>query len=150
MSDSCDPINCSLLGSSVYGILQARIPEWAAISFSRGTPQPRNWTQVSHMAGRCFTDWTTQEAPLALRSFPKIDIFHSNQPQSCPPQVSSQPKWAEMMPYLFWGQCLYVIPKPTWISQGVYTIQPGQQTDIMKEPPSPLWRPYVQVFLTIK
>ena len=101
MSDSCDPINCSLLGSSVHGILQARMPEWAAISFSRGTSQPRNWTQVSHTEGRCITDWTTQEAPLALRSFPKIDIFHSNQPQSCPPQASSQPKWAEMIPYLF-------------------------------------------------
>ena len=100
MSDSCDPINCSLLGSSVHGILQARIPEWAAISFSRGTSQPRNWTQVSHMVGRCITDWTTQKAPLALRSFPKIDIFHSNQPQPCPQQASSQPKWAEMMPYL--------------------------------------------------
>jgi len=41
MSDSCDPINCSLPGSSVHGISQARILEWVALSFSRGSSQPR-------------------------------------------------------------------------------------------------------------
>ena len=53
---------CSLPGSSVHGILQARILEWAAISFSRGTSWPRNWTHVSHTAGRCFTNWAMWEA----------------------------------------------------------------------------------------
>ena len=43
----CDPMDCSLPGSSVYGILQARILEWIAISFSRGSSQPRDRTQVS-------------------------------------------------------------------------------------------------------
>ena len=42
MSDSCDPMDCSLSGSSIYGILQARILEWVAISFSRGSSRPRN------------------------------------------------------------------------------------------------------------
>ena len=37
----CDPVDCSLPGSSVHGILQARILEWAAIPFSRGSSQPR-------------------------------------------------------------------------------------------------------------
>ena len=41
---TCNPKNCSPPGSSVHGILQARILEWVAISFSRGTSQPRNWT----------------------------------------------------------------------------------------------------------
>ena len=50
MSGSCDPMNCSLWGSSIHGILQARIMEWVAISFSRRTSQPRNWTQVSYIA----------------------------------------------------------------------------------------------------
>ena len=45
MSDSFDPVNCSLPGSSVQGILQARILEWVAISFSRGTSRPRNLTK---------------------------------------------------------------------------------------------------------
>jgi len=37
----CDPMDCSLPGSSVHGLFQARIPEWVAISFSRGSSQPR-------------------------------------------------------------------------------------------------------------
>ena len=52
MSDSCDPMDCSLPGSSVHGILQARILEWVAISFSRGSSWPRNRTPVSCIAGR--------------------------------------------------------------------------------------------------
>ena len=49
-----DPVDCSPPGSSIHGILQARILEWVAISFSRGSSQPRDWTQVSHIAGECF------------------------------------------------------------------------------------------------
>ena len=55
-------MDCSLSGSSVHGIFQARVLEWIAISFSRGSSQPRNWTQVSHIAGRRFTIWATREA----------------------------------------------------------------------------------------
>ena len=51
----CDPMDCSLPGSSVHGIFQARVLEWVAISFSRGSSQPRDRTQVSLIAGRCFT-----------------------------------------------------------------------------------------------
>ena len=43
----CDPMVCSLPGSSVHGILQARILEWVAISFSRGSSWPRNQTHIS-------------------------------------------------------------------------------------------------------
>ena len=39
----CDPVDCSLPGSSLHGILQARILEWGAISFSRGSSHPRDW-----------------------------------------------------------------------------------------------------------
>ena len=59
----CDPTDCSLSGSSVHGIFQARVLEWIAISFSRGSSQPRNWTWVSRIAGRLFTIWATREAP---------------------------------------------------------------------------------------
>ena len=51
----CDHMDCSLSGSSVHGILQARILEWVAISFSRGSSRPRDWTQVSCIASRLFT-----------------------------------------------------------------------------------------------
>ena len=49
----------SLPGSSVHGILQARILEWVAMPFSRGSSQPRNWTWVSCITGRFFTIWAT-------------------------------------------------------------------------------------------
>ena len=58
----CNPMDCSPPGSSVHGILQARILEWVAISFSRGSSQPRDRTQVSHIAGRHFNLWATSEA----------------------------------------------------------------------------------------
>ena len=59
----CDPVNYSPPGSSVHGVLQARILEWVAISFSRGSSPPRDRTQVSHIAGRGFNLWATREAP---------------------------------------------------------------------------------------
>ena len=49
----CDPIDGSPPGSAIPGILQGRILEWVAISFSRGPSQPTDQTQVSHIAGRC-------------------------------------------------------------------------------------------------
>ena len=58
----CNPMDRSPPGSSVHRILQARILEWGAISFSRGSSQPRHWTQVSCIAGRFLTIWATREA----------------------------------------------------------------------------------------
>ena len=48
---------------TVHGNLQARILEWVVIPFSRGSSQPRDWTQVSWIAGGFFTIWATREAP---------------------------------------------------------------------------------------
>ena len=45
----------------VHGILQPRILEWVAFPFSRGSSQPRDWTQVSSIVGRFFTSWATRE-----------------------------------------------------------------------------------------
>ena len=59
----CDLMDCSLPGSSVHEILQARIMEWLAVPFPRRSSQPRDRTQVSHIAGRFFTIWPTREAP---------------------------------------------------------------------------------------
>ena len=53
----CDPIDYI-----VHGILQARILEWVAFPFSRGSSQPRDRTQVSCIAGRFFTSWAAREA----------------------------------------------------------------------------------------
>ena len=53
----------------VHGILQARIPEWVAVPFSRGSSQPRDQTQVSHSAGGFLTTWATREVPWYRSSF---------------------------------------------------------------------------------
>ena len=55
----CNPMDCGLSGSSVHGIVQARIHDWVAISFSRGSSPPRDRTQVFCTAGRFFTIWAT-------------------------------------------------------------------------------------------
>ena len=62
-----DPMDCSLPGSSVHRIFQARVLEWAAISLSRGSSQPRDQTWVSCITDRCFTVWATREALWATR-----------------------------------------------------------------------------------
>ena len=59
----CDPMDCRLPDTSVHGISQARILEWVAIPFCRGSSWPRDWTQVSCITGRFFTFWASREAP---------------------------------------------------------------------------------------
>ena len=51
----CDPVDCNPSGSSVHGVLHARILEWVDIPFSRGSSRPRDRTQVPCMAGKLFT-----------------------------------------------------------------------------------------------
>ena len=62
----CDPVDCSPPGSSVHGILQARILEWA-IFFSRGSSRCRDWAWVSYIAGRFFTLWASREVPWMVK-----------------------------------------------------------------------------------
>ena len=57
----CDPMDYSQTCASIHGIFQARVMEWVVISFTRGSSRPRDWTQVSHIVGRCFTVWATRE-----------------------------------------------------------------------------------------
>ena len=81
----CNPVDCSPPGSSVHGILQARILEWAAISFSRGSSQPREPTLISCFAGRFFTveswgkPWKGCMVKFSLPpfSFFDVDFFQS-------------------------------------------------------------------------
>ena len=63
----CDLMDCSF-PSFVHGILQARILEWVAIPFSRGSSWPRFRTQVYHIADRFFTIWATREAHIAYKT----------------------------------------------------------------------------------
>ena len=64
-------MDCSPPGSSVHGILQARILEWVAISFSRESSWPRDQTKVSRIRGRRFNLWATREARLPKETISK-------------------------------------------------------------------------------
>ena len=57
----CDPMDCSPAGSAIHGIFQAGVLEWVAISFSRRSSRPRDWTWVSRIVGRRFAVWATRE-----------------------------------------------------------------------------------------
>ena len=74
VAQSC-PTLCDPMDYIVHGILQARILEWVAFPFSRGSSQPRDWTQVSCIAGRFFTCWATEEALVKQTA---IDIPNTN------------------------------------------------------------------------
>ena len=69
----CNPMDCGPLSSSVHGIFQARIPEWVAISYSRGSSQLRDQTCVSSIGRQILYHWTTCRAAAAAKSL-----------QSCP------------------------------------------------------------------
>ena len=66
----CDPMCCSLPGSSVHGIFQAIVLVWMAISFSSGSSQSRDGTQVSHIVDRCFTVWASLSEDYITRIYP--------------------------------------------------------------------------------
>ena len=67
----CSSTDRSPPGSSVHGILQARILQWVAVPFFRGSSQPRDQTQVSHIAGRLFTIWAKRK-PILFQGQPEI------------------------------------------------------------------------------
>ena len=66
MSDSATPWTSARQAPLSMWILQARILEWVAIPFSRGSSQPRNQTCVSRIAGRFLTIWATRETPVYI------------------------------------------------------------------------------------
>ena len=73
----CDPVDCSLPSSSVHGTPQARILEWVATPYYRGSSRPRDRTWVSCIAGRFFTLWATREASVLMT------VSFSSVTQSC-------------------------------------------------------------------
>ena len=70
----CNPMDCSLPGSTVHRIFQARILEWVAISSCRRSSWPRDWTQVPCIAGRFLTFWASRKA-LRRHSLPKSNFY---------------------------------------------------------------------------
>ena len=70
-----DPVDCTLPGSSIDGIFQARVLEWVAVSFCRGSSWPKDRTQVFCIAGRRFTRWATGETPSYIYVYIHIYIY---------------------------------------------------------------------------
>ena len=97
-------MDCSPPGSSIRGLLQARVLEWVAISFSRGSSQPRDRTRVSHIAGRRFTIWATREiqvgwGALKLHKF-NIHVWNSSFVQIRNKEVEDRQKLWSLLQYL--------------------------------------------------
>ena len=75
----CDPMDCSLPGSFVHGIFQARTLEWVAMPFSRGSSWPRDQTHVSYFScigRRFFTTRTTKKSLLYIKWVPWFLLKH--------------------------------------------------------------------------
>ena len=88
----CDPLDCSSPGSSVHGILQARLLEWVTISFSRGSSRLRDQTHISCVpciAGRFFRHQAPWEAPLCSYTHYKYPLLFCGWPS-----------------HAFWCQCI--------------------------------------------
>ena len=81
-----DPVDSSPPGSSAHGILQVRILEWGAISFSRGSSQPRDETRLCHTVDRLFTNWATRETQCI--NINCINLVHSHK------TLSEEPVWS--------------------------------------------------------
>ena len=79
-------------GSSIHGIFQARVLEWVAVSFSRGSFWPRDQTQVSGIAGRCFTIWVTRNSPLETEGIVQVQEAGFVAPQV---SMTTEPQTAE-------------------------------------------------------
>ena len=96
----CDPLGCSPLGSSVHGILQARMLEWVTISFSRGSFPPRDQARVP-TRGRSLTIWATREAPgwvLQTPIIPPAPFVEDTKPHSL--KTWSSIHWSHEAPFI--------------------------------------------------
>ena len=97
------------------GILQARILEWVAISFSRGSSQPRDWAQISRIAGGFFTIWATREALIHCAWLFRTQLLRHNHESSSIPPYS-------LFPYSIHWQVLWVLS--LWIESQVHVLYP--------------------------
>ena len=95
----CDPMDYNPPGSTVHGILQARILEWVAIPFSRGPSWPRDLTRISCIACRFFTDWAGEPTCFSITDFIRVfiglakklvQVFTQDQIEN-PNEISGQP-----------------------------------------------------------
>ena len=129
----CDPVDCSLLGSSVYGILQARILEWVASSFSRASSPPRDLTHVPCIGREILYHWATREA-LTFFSIP-----FSHPPQAHPRDLATP----DLFPVICKERPLDCVPLDIRSSLGLNCFplfQPSKLAILsLQERPLPCW-----------
>ena len=86
VTQSC-PTLCDPMNYTVHRILQVKILEWVAFPFSRGSSQPRDWTQVSCISGRFFTNWATSDSRRK-----RSKVFNDNIIRWCESHICCQNK----------------------------------------------------------
>ena len=117
-----DPMAYSPSGFSVHGISQARILEWVAISFSRGSSWPKDWTCVSCIAGRFLTIWATREVtPKAVCQFQgwilqALQLPPSHTSGTLPDAMLRIPSHMEMISKVLWTRTSASTNSQTWVS----------------------------------
>ena len=107
----CNPMECSPPGSFVHGIFQARILEWVAISFSRGSSRPRDQTSTSCIARQLLYHWAICEAPRNLRGA-KAEDMGEGLSQGRPHGVLlgyRNPPWKKVLSQVCFFVCLFLI-----------------------------------------
>ena len=87
---------CNPMDYTVHGILQARILDGVAIPFSRGCSQPRDKTQVSHIAGRFLTSWVTRKGQEYWSGLPCP-------PSGAPPNPGIEPRFPSLQVIIIWA-----------------------------------------------
>ena len=117
----CDSMVCRPPGSSVHGFLQTRIPEWVAISFSRGFSWLRDWAQVSCIAGRLYHNLSHQGSPhlpsctdLILISLCRVlSLHHSFKSCALPPSLLFHSDLISKYTFYFTGWGVVVVRMST-------------------------------------
>ena len=127
----CDPTDCSLPGFSIHGIFPGKNTGVGCHFLLQGIFQHRDWTQVSHVAGRLFTIWATREVLKMLRVY-KILLVHANiiltslSNHVC--HISRKKKWTTEISSHYLILAVYPLPSPgfnnrrQWISPKIINI----------------------------
>ena len=111
----CDPMDCSLPGSSVHGISLARIQEQVAISFSRGSSWPRDWTHVSCIGRKILYLWATWEAHMTWTNHKSSGKYSlSVCPWRTEKQIRVSPGWPLLTASLLACWVAWVVSESVW------------------------------------
>ena len=119
----CNPMGCNPPVSSVHGFSQARILEWVAISYSKGSPSPRDQTCISCTGGQIPYHWATRGAHLMCQATLKIKFN----------------KW--ILQHITWTLCRPVVCQPNCTS--------GSPVELSKKKSTIIWGPAPEILTSL-